>query len=184
MNKFPVVLTFGVLMITFAPHIGNCLTCYKCSWADPNCSDEKFASSAPTTECGAAQAANPAGEATTPAGEATAAAFKKVKTFANETEGSSGKFFCFKVAVTNGTTKSMERGCKATEKVDDCLTLDKTVTPDAKLEACIVCSTDKCNGKSSGYLIQPSPSMAAMIAVIILTKIFQGSDQYRKTMFC
>lgn len=79
----------------------------------------------------------------------------------------------------DGTTKSFERGCKATDKVDDCLTLGPAY-PDAKLEACTVCAEDKCNDNSAASLTQSSTGMAAMVAAIIMSKMFQSLDLKQK----
>ncbi|XP_027852869.2 uncharacterized protein LOC114131767 isoform X2 [Aphis gossypii] len=82
-------------------------------------------------------------------------------------------YYCFKVNVkaNSSATPAVERGCKATNKVDDCVVIDKKAYATAVAENCVVCSKDNCNGNGQS-MVTGSAVQCALISSLVIARMF------------
>ncbi|KAF0750603.1 sulfated surface glycoprotein 185-like isoform X3 [Aphis craccivora] len=82
-------------------------------------------------------------------------------------------YYCFKVNVkaNSSATPAVERGCKTTNKVDDCVVIDKKAYATAVAENCMVCSKDNCNGNGQS-MVTGSAVQCALISSLVIARMF------------
>uniref|UniRef100_A0A2S2PDT4 Protein sleepless n=1 Tax=Schizaphis graminum TaxID=13262 RepID=A0A2S2PDT4_SCHGA len=188
MKSFAVVLVVTISLCGFFTQLANGLSCYQCSWTDTSCATEKIDSKLKKIDCATVPAPGGAptpapGEAPTPepAGAPTTAPppsklgpepamFKNNKLFHGMADPT---YYCFKVNVkaNSSATPAVERGCKTTNKADDCVVIDKAAHATAVAESCTVCSKDNCNGNGQS-MVTGSVVQCALISSLVVAKMF------------
>ncbi|KAE9530055.1 hypothetical protein AGLY_011517 [Aphis glycines] len=98
------------------------------------------------------------------------ATFKNKKPFLRMADPA---YYCFKVNVkaNSSATPAVERGCKATNKFDDCVVIDKKAYATAVVENCVVCSKDNCNGNGQS-MVTGSAVQCALISSLVIARMF------------
>ncbi|XP_060848130.1 zinc finger and BTB domain-containing protein 45-like [Rhopalosiphum padi] len=131
---------------------------------------------APTPAPGGAPTPAPGGPSTpAPGGPSTPAPakqalFKNNKLFHGMADPT---YYCFKVNIkaNSSATPAVERGCKTTNKADDCVVIDKAAHATAVAESCVVCSKDNCNGNGQS-MVTGSAVQCALISSLVVAKMF------------
>lgn len=67
----------------------------------------------------------------------------------------------------------VQRGCKTTDKTDDCVKIDSAKHPKATAGKCTVCDKDKCNNGATSITAGVSMHCALLSAMAVAILFFQ-----------